>query len=181
MPYFDRFDICEAYKAIEDDYSVGGMLHERASNKRRNEATHVQLHRMQFKVGARWNGYKSLSENSKEIYADLCKRYGFKFNPYDLPMNDDGSLMHYAWPGGYEIYYLDDQNNVLCYECAIKQGYATEPVHAGTMADCEESIWCNDCSREIESPYKDNDNDSNDEGTPDSAPSSPEVSTNENS
>lgn len=45
MPYFDRFDICEAHRAIEIQYNVGGWLHERPSNRRRHEATHVQLHR----------------------------------------------------------------------------------------------------------------------------------------
>jgi hypothetical protein len=78
---WDRFDICEAYKAVEDDYNVGGILHERPSNKRRNEATHVQLDRIQFKVGAAWRGYGSLSENGKAIYAGLCERYGFEFTP----------------------------------------------------------------------------------------------------
>lgn len=26
MPYFDRFDICEAHRAIEIHYNVGGWL-----------------------------------------------------------------------------------------------------------------------------------------------------------
>lgn len=155
MPYFDKFDICEAYKAIEDDYNHGGILEERKSNKRRNMSTGFQLNRMQFKPGHSWNGYKSLSENAKEIYKDLCARYGFKFNPYNLPMDDDGKLQHYAWPGGYEIYYLDNENNVLCYECAIKTGYDSEPIAAGSMAECEEHLSCDDCSRVIKSPYVD--------------------------
>lgn len=152
---WDRFDICEAYKAVEDDYHSGGILHERKSNKRRNMSTDFQLNRMGFKVGASWKGYRSLSENAKAIYAGLCKRYGLKFNPYNLPMNDAGELEHYAWPGGYEIYYLDNENNTLCYECAIKPGYSTEPVAAGCMDSVEEDISCDDCGRIIETPYKD--------------------------
>ena len=78
MPYFDKFDICEAYYQIEVDYNMSGWLHERPSNKRRMESTGVQLHRMKFNVGAGWNGYESLSENGKEIYKMLQQRYGFE-------------------------------------------------------------------------------------------------------
>jgi len=76
MPYFDRFDICEAYLALEWDWHNGGWLQERPSNKRRMESTDVQLHRMRFKAGAGFNGYDSLSENGREIYHQLEKRYG---------------------------------------------------------------------------------------------------------
>lgn len=84
MPYFDRFDICAAHYAIETDWNEGGWLHERESNRRRKEATHVQLERIQFRVGAAFNGYASLSENGKEIYRALCDRYGFEH-----PSEDD--------------------------------------------------------------------------------------------
>jgi len=77
MPYFDRFDLCAAYLAIEQDYNVGGWLHERPSNRRRRESTDVQLHRMQFKPGACFNGFASLTDNGQEIYRELEARYGF--------------------------------------------------------------------------------------------------------
>jgi hypothetical protein len=73
MPYFDRFDICEAHYLLEVHYNLGGWLHERPSNQRRREATHVQLHRMQFKPAPSL----TLSENGQEIYATLKRRYGF--------------------------------------------------------------------------------------------------------
>jgi len=69
--FFDRFDICEAYLAIEWDYNVNGMLQERPSNKRRNESTAVQLARIGFKNSANLR----LSENGAEIYEMLIKRY----------------------------------------------------------------------------------------------------------
>jgi hypothetical protein len=81
MPNFDRFDICEAYYAIESDYNKGGWLQERPSNQRRREATHVQLHRMQFKPAPSFNGFESLTENGKEIYLALEERYGFALWP----------------------------------------------------------------------------------------------------
>lgn len=74
---FDRFDICEAYLAIENAWHNSGWLYERESNRRRKEATHVQLARMKFRPGASFNGFESLSDNGKEIYAALCERYGF--------------------------------------------------------------------------------------------------------
>lgn len=75
---FDRFDICEAYLAIEWDYNAGGWLRERASNQRRMESTDVQLTRMGFRPGVMFRGYPSLSENGKEIYRNLQDRYGFE-------------------------------------------------------------------------------------------------------
>ena len=77
MPYLDRFDVCEAHYQLEVDYHANGWLRERPSNCRRMEATHVQLHRMRFGVGAGWRGYESLTENGKEIYHELRQRYGF--------------------------------------------------------------------------------------------------------
>ena len=56
---------------------LNGWLHERPSNQKRMEASHVQLHRMEFSVGAGWLGYESLSENGRDIYHMLRQRYGF--------------------------------------------------------------------------------------------------------
>ena len=85
MPYFDRFDICEAHLALEWDWHAGGWLHERPSNVRRGqrrgyvgEATSIQLARIGFKHGAAFQGYASLSENGRAIYHELERRYGFK-------------------------------------------------------------------------------------------------------
>jgi len=77
MPYFDRFDVCEAHYQLEVDYNLGGWLNERPSNRKRMEATYVQLHRMGFRIGAGWQGYESLTENGREIYHILRQRYGF--------------------------------------------------------------------------------------------------------
>ncbi len=74
-PTFDRFDICEAYRLIETDYNVSGILQERKSNDRRHKSTDYQLHRMRF-VSVRTN-YYSLSDNAKLIYHGLQLKYGF--------------------------------------------------------------------------------------------------------
>ena len=75
--YFDRFDICEAYTVLEWHYNVGGWLHERPSNQRRMEATHVQLHRMRFRPRPNL-AFDTLTENGLAIYEDLERRYDFK-------------------------------------------------------------------------------------------------------
>lgn len=77
--HFDRFDICEAYYALEVDYNFGGQLRERPSNRRRRESTDVQLHRMHFQpgLGIRERGFDGLTENGQAIYRELEQRYGF--------------------------------------------------------------------------------------------------------
>ena len=74
MPYFDRFDICEAHLVLEWDYNLGGWLRERPSNQRRREATAIQLIRMQFKPKPDLS-YETLTENGKEIYDELVMKY----------------------------------------------------------------------------------------------------------
>lgn len=66
--FFDRFDICHAYLALEWDYNVGGWLRERPSNQRRLESIGVQLERMHFRPGAAFSGYASLEDNARAIY-----------------------------------------------------------------------------------------------------------------
>lgn len=63
----NRFDICEGHCVLEWDYNKGGWLQERPSNKRRMEATAVQLHRMQFSPGMGLC-FDELSDDGKEVY-----------------------------------------------------------------------------------------------------------------
>lgn len=78
MPYFDRFDICEAHFVLEMDYNDGGWLRERPSNQRRRESTDVQLSRIQFKPAPSLGSRADLTENGKEIYDMLVDRYGLQ-------------------------------------------------------------------------------------------------------
>lgn len=84
MPFFDRFDICEAYAVLEWDWHQGGWLHERPSNVRRGqrrgfvgEATSVQLSRMRFRPRPDLS-YDTLTENGKEIYQNARRRFGLR-------------------------------------------------------------------------------------------------------
>lgn len=85
MAYFDRFDICGAYLALENDWNRGGILWDRASNARRRESTSVQLARMQYKP-ARDSccSFDYLeNDNQREIYCDALAHCGFSLDPDD--------------------------------------------------------------------------------------------------
>lgn len=74
----------------------------------------------------------------------------------ELPRDSDGRLSKWAWPGGYPIYYLDNENNVLCPDCANKPGYSTKPVT--TDVNWEDSeLFCDDCNKRIDSAYAEED------------------------
>ena len=75
MADWDLIDICEAHYILEVDYNCSGWLQERPSNRRRMEATHVQLHRMKFRPRSNLS-YETLSDNGKEIYRNLVLRLG---------------------------------------------------------------------------------------------------------
>jgi hypothetical protein len=70
MPYFDRFDICEAYLALEIDWNVSGLLQERhnIAEGAKPMSVSFQLHRMHFRPRWGFKGYESLSENGQAIY-----------------------------------------------------------------------------------------------------------------
>ena len=80
MAYFDRFDICAAHAALENDWHVGGWLRERPSNARRMESTDVQLHRIGYRpsplMNATFDGLEN--ENQRDIYVNAMQAYGIK-------------------------------------------------------------------------------------------------------
>lgn len=65
MPYFDRFDICDAYARLECDYNVGGILRDRPTCRRKRESVGVQLHRMGYRPGPLT--LDNLTENARAI------------------------------------------------------------------------------------------------------------------
>ena len=77
MTHFDRFDICEAYAVLEWDWNIGGWLRERPTNRRRMEATSIQLARLGFKPRPNLS-FETLTENGQEIYRDAEQRLGLE-------------------------------------------------------------------------------------------------------
>ena len=80
MPYFDRFDICEAYAALEHDYSEGGTLRTRGIRGTAWHQVSVQLDRIGFRGSWFTGDADHLTENSLAIY----DAYVIKHN---LPLN----------------------------------------------------------------------------------------------
>jgi hypothetical protein len=74
--YFDRFDVCEAYYALEYDWNAGGVLWERPTCRRRRQSVGVQLHRVRFRPRPSLGGYATLTENGQAIYRAFCERRG---------------------------------------------------------------------------------------------------------
>lgn len=79
--------------------------------------------------------------------------------------NESGNLPHYAWPGGYEFYYLTADGGVLCrgVECAngpearaADVEYPDDNQWRVVAADVHwegSPIQCDHCGREIASEY----------------------------
>lgn len=86
--YFDRFDICEAYSALECDYNVSGLLQERPSCQRRCESVGVQLDRIGFRPRPSLHGLESLTDNARDIYLAAVERLGLPL-PIEADDSDD--------------------------------------------------------------------------------------------
>lgn len=85
MAQFDRFDICGAHLALENDWNSGGWLRERPSNQRRRESTGAQLWRMDFAPGVDCCcGFEYLqNDNQREIYVSALRRFGLPLDSAD--------------------------------------------------------------------------------------------------
>lgn len=64
-----------------------------------------------------------------------------------------GTLPAYAWPGGYPMYYIDAEGNVLCPSCAnLNDDYPADIVAADVNWE-DDTMHCEQCSARIESAY----------------------------
>lgn len=82
---FDRFDICGAYLALENDWNMGGILQGRPSCIRRRESVGVQLSRMCFKpAGDSCCSFEYLeNDNQRDIYCNALQAFGYRLDPKD--------------------------------------------------------------------------------------------------
>lgn len=75
-------------------------------------------------------------------------------------LTKDGNLPAYAWPGGYPLIYLDQENSALCSECATKSLKDPDEIPAFKPVACDiylegPTLYCDQCNVEIESAYGD--------------------------
>lgn len=97
---FDRFDICAAYLALENDWHKGGILWERFSNARRRESTGVQLHRIRYQpagdAGSAWAYLEN--DNQRAIYVRALCRFLPWWDPVEHAEEDTpGRTSITAW------------------------------------------------------------------------------------
>ena len=81
-------------------------------------------------------------------------------NIQKLRADNDGKLPAYAWPGGYPVYYLDGEDNVLCSKCANKSLNDFIEKFRPIVGDInyeDASLYCDQCSERIESAYAEED------------------------
>jgi hypothetical protein len=84
----------------------------------------------------------------------------------ELPRNDDGTLVEFAWPGGYPVYYVVEDSGILCPNCArmsereelgLQHDDDTfDPQWHIVAADInyeDDSLYCDHCGERIESAY----------------------------
>lgn len=82
---FDRFDICGAHLALENDWNVSGILQERRSNWRRGESTGSQLHRMGYRPARdACCSFEYLeNDNQRAIYCNALESFGLHLDKRD--------------------------------------------------------------------------------------------------
>lgn len=85
--------------------------------------------------------------------------------PYLL---ESGKVQSYAWPGGYPIYYLCEDNGVLCPDCVNDNRKLIDAANSSdrqwniVAVDCnyeDDCLYCDNCSTRIESAYGNEEND----------------------
>jgi hypothetical protein len=70
----------------------------------------------------------------------------------------DGKLPAFAFPGGYPLYYVDAENNVLCPDCANENDEFSAQLVNWDINYEDAYFFCDHCSKQIESAYgEDND------------------------
>ena len=68
----------------------------------------------------------------------------------------DGKLPSYAFPGGYPIFYLDQDDSCLCSECAQKdKDDSYYVIKEYEINEENEELFCDECSKHIDSAWGD--------------------------
>jgi hypothetical protein len=64
---------------------------------------------------------------------------------FEIPTKESGEVVRYAFPGGYEIAYLDDANDVLCAVC-VQNSLPCDDIRAAfNTSDSDSCVECESC------------------------------------
>jgi len=66
---------------------------------------------------------------------------------------NNGKYPSFTFPGLYPLFYLDEENNCLCPDCANKEEEYNSPIIAYDVNWENDSLYCDDCGKRIESAY----------------------------
>lgn len=70
-----------------------------------------------------------------------------------LAVDQIRDMGQFAWPGGYEVFFLTEEGLTLCQPCALAEGesgFEQGPVfYGGSAADTDEYTLCDGCYREV--------------------------------
>lgn len=76
-----------------------------------------------------------------------------------LPKMTNGRLYKYSLVGGYPLFYTDDNDNILCRDCAEEALQAEDPKDRPILCAVnweDPTLFC-DCGERIESAYAEED------------------------
>ena len=68
-------------------------------------------------------------------------------------MVESGEYDSYAWPGGYPLFYLEQDNSIICPQCANKGEQQTTIVAVDANYEDTE-LYCDNCNNRIEAAYE---------------------------
>jgi hypothetical protein len=83
-------------------------------------------------------------------------------NLRELRESNNGKLPAFIWPGGYPMYYLDADNQVLCADCANRSADDPDELPSFKPADGDANyedahLYCDSCNERIPSAYAEED------------------------
>ena len=90
-----------------------------------------------------------MSEIERILEMQKKKAQGMYLNEYSYTKKH--RLAEYSFPGGYPLYYVDNEHNVLCAKCASRERYSTVAIEA--CVNWEYKYYCEECGQRIESAY----------------------------
>jgi hypothetical protein len=80
--------------------------------------------------------------------------FGSVGTPVHLELDSKGLLPNVSWPGGYPLFYLDKEGNVLCADCASRDVDRSQEIVAIDSNWEDPALYCDDCSCRIELAYE---------------------------